>query len=147
MAGVAAYVVNVYLVRASGGSAFYGYRLPLESLLLTVPLLLRSFEVWVAATAQRVRRFTALVALSAAVIAPGAVLFAPTAKEGDPWHTWALAVPLAWYSVPLVLLLIALAAGATYAVAGWLARQDAAEARGEAVPGPLLLDPQPTRGS
>jgi hypothetical protein len=145
VAGCVAYLVNVYLVRASGGSAFYGYRLPLESLVLATPLLLRSFEVWVAATPQRVRRFTALVALSAAIIAPGAVLFEPTAKEGGPWVTPALAVPLSWYSVPLVLALMALAAVVTYLVAGWLARQDAAEPDGEAVPGPLLLDPSPTR--
>lgn len=146
VAGVAAYLVNVYLVRASGGSAFYGYRLPLESLVLIAPLLLRSFEIWVTATAQRVRRFTALVALSAAIIAPGAVLFEPTAGEGDPWRTPALAVPFAWYSVPLVLALMAGAAALTCAAARWLAREHRAEAAGKAVPGPLPLDPVTTSG-
>ncbi len=140
-AGVVAYLVNVYLVRASGGSAFYGYRLPLESLVLVAPLLLRSFEVWIAATARRVRVFTALVALSAAIIAPGAVLFEPTAAEGDPWKRLALAVPFEWYGAPLVLTLMAGAVAVTYTVAAWLARQNPAEAGGEPVPGPLLLDP------
>lgn len=60
----------------SGGSGFWGYRYPLETLAATAPLLLLSYREWVANQSPLLRRvFLWLVAASLLLTAIGAVFF------------------------------------------------------------------------
>ena len=62
--------------RYSGGEGFWGYRYPLETLAASAPLLLLSYREWLLAQSELMRKaFKALVALSVAMTALGALYF------------------------------------------------------------------------
>jgi alpha-1,2-mannosyltransferase len=60
--------------RFSGGSGFYSYRYPLETLTAAAPLLFLSFKEWVAPRPRASRVFVALAIASVVIHAVGAVL-------------------------------------------------------------------------
>ncbi|MFP5219913.1 MAG: hypothetical protein ACLGIG_09280 [Actinomycetes bacterium] len=72
-----------------GGYSFYSYRLALEWLTLSAPLLVVAYQSWTAHRAWRRRVFTALVTFSVAVHGVGAVLYrGDGAGEPEYWTHW-----------------------------------------------------------
>lgn len=72
-----------------GGSAFYGYRLPLEALVALTPLLALSAEAWTLRDAPRRRVFAFLVTLSVWLHALGAVTYGADEYDPLPWERFA----------------------------------------------------------
>ncbi|MGB8649198.1 MAG: hypothetical protein WCD35_00915 [Mycobacteriales bacterium] len=133
LGGAASFILTVFLVDAQGGDSFYGYRHPLESLVLATPLLVRSFELTVARSAVRLQAFTLLVAVSAALISVGAVFYVPTSTTYDPWTTLDAAVLVQQHGLLPVLSVGATAAAATLAAGVALGLRSAGRKRQFAV--------------
>ena len=98
LGGLAYLLLQMQANRFSGGSGFYGYRLPLEPLTLATPLLAVVWSQWVAPSTWRRRVFGVLVAYSVAVQVLGAVWFAVRHSGNHDawtsvpqWHTLAYA--------------------------------------------------------
>jgi alpha-1,2-mannosyltransferase len=119
LGGLAYLLLQMQANRFSGGSGFYGYRLPLESLTLATPLLALTYTEWVAPSRWRRRTFAALAAYSVAVQVLGAVWFRSGLSGGrrawlglSQWRTLVHAGPLG----------LVVSAGAGYLVVWLLAR-------------------------
>lgn len=94
LGGLAYLLLQMQANRFSGGSGFYGYRLPLEPLTLATPLLAVVWSEWVAPSRWRRRAFTVLVAYSVSVQVLGALWFRTQDSASDDqwtslpqWHT------------------------------------------------------------
>jgi alpha-1,2-mannosyltransferase len=86
LGGAAYLLLQLQANRFSGGTGFYGYRLPLEALTLATPLLVLAYREWVAPVRWRRLVLAVLVAYSVAVQVLGAVWFADDGPaEASPW--------------------------------------------------------------
>lgn len=85
LSGVVYMLVQLALNRFSGGHNFYSYRLPLEMLTLSAPLLVLAWREWTAQTAPRRRAFDVLVCVSLLTHTLGALYWTPTFDERSPW--------------------------------------------------------------
>jgi alpha-1,2-mannosyltransferase len=124
--GALSFLVTVWLVPAGGGDGFYGYRFPLEPLVLAAPLLFRCWQLWCARGRWHQRAAVGLLALSAALSSVGAVLYRPGPAPEDAWTTLAALDLARSHGVVPVLGLMALSALAT---CGLIARQQAIRTR------------------
>jgi hypothetical protein len=79
----------------SGGYSFFSYRLALEWLTLSGPLLALAYDAWTARAAWRRWGFGILAVYSVATHAVGALLYRPEATEPDYWRTWSVGVTFA----------------------------------------------------
>ncbi|GAC1440605.1 MAG: hypothetical protein NVSMB55_05830 [Mycobacteriales bacterium] len=92
----------------SGGYSFFSYRLAIEWLSLSAPLLMLAYETWTVQTRWRSSLFRIFALYSVATHVLGEFLFRPERSEPDNWRTW-----LIWTIVrhqPAVSGLLALAA-------------------------------------
>lgn len=71
--GVVYMLVQLRINYFSGGNNFFSYRLSIELLMLSAPLLLLAYREWTARTTSRRRVFSALVCLSVAIQGLGAL--------------------------------------------------------------------------
>lgn len=85
VAGLGYLVAQLYLNRFSGGTFFYGYRIPIESLTLGAPLLLNAYREWTALRPWRRRAFVGATALSVGIQALGAIPFVSPLNVVHPW--------------------------------------------------------------
>ena len=97
-----------------GGYGFFSYRLPLETLTLTAPLLLLAYQGWTAQRPWRRRSFTALVAVSVGFQALGVMAPSNGWQPASVWTTFApltvwSTAGLGWILVPLTASLLVLA--------------------------------------
>lgn len=128
LGGVAYLLVQGVLNRFSGGFFFYGYRLPLETLVCTVPALVLTRDRWGRAARAL---FAPLVVLQGALVVPGSLtdLYTPPVNS---WTTNAL-----WYwfaRKPVAVLGLVLASTLATALAVRLARAGTATEPAEAEP-------------
>lgn len=108
LSGVAYMLVHLALNRFSGGNNFFSYRLPIEMLTLSAPLLVLAWREWTARTTARRRAFAGLAGLSVLVHALGAVYWVPTFDERSPWTNFKVVEALQTAGVSgLVLALVA----------------------------------------
>jgi hypothetical protein len=97
-----------------GATDIFGYRLPLEPLLLCAPLLALSYTAWTTRWAWSRWAFAAFSAVSVWWFAVGAVTRTPalnSLREEVPWTEWQVPLALKAHS-PVVWLLAAALAGA-----------------------------------
>ena len=86
LGAVAYLLLQLQANRFSGGTGFYGYRLPLEPLTLAAPLLVLAYTEWVARSARLRRAFAVLVGYSVACQVLGAIWFGVGASgTHDSW--------------------------------------------------------------
>jgi len=89
IAGLAYLALQLWGIRFSGGDGFYSYRTTLESLTLSVPLLVLCWREWTAKTQTRRAVFAALAAVSVALHAFGAAVnWVPGGINLPPWKTY-----------------------------------------------------------
>jgi alpha-1,2-mannosyltransferase len=127
LAGAAYLAAQLYLNRFSGGTYFYGYRLPIESLTLAAPLLLGSYSTWVCEAIARRRVFMGLALASFAVQLLGAFPFTAPIKTQHPWTSSDFAHVLHVLGPTesvVVVAVAALAGAAVIAVDRFLAHRD-----------------------
>jgi hypothetical protein len=86
--GTAYLLVQLWLNRWSGGWGFYSYRLQIEWLTLSAPLLVLAYDEWTCRTALRRRMFAAAVGYSVVTHALGAVLYRGEVHEPRYWVLW-----------------------------------------------------------
>jgi alpha-1,2-mannosyltransferase len=87
VAGTVYLLSQLWLLPFSGADGFYGYRLPLESLILVAPLLALAYEELVTTTARRLL-FAAAAAISVAFEAVAAFLRHPPLVVPDAWRSF-----------------------------------------------------------
>jgi hypothetical protein len=87
VAGLAYGAVQLYLMRFSGGSRFYSWRVLIETFTLMTPLLVLCWTEWTSRTTRRRVIFAALVGLSIGHHAAGAIVNWIPLTETDPWRT------------------------------------------------------------
>jgi hypothetical protein len=89
LASLAYLAVQIWISRFSGGNGFYSYRISLESLTLTLPLLALAWREWTAVNRARRTAFAALAAASVALHAFGAVVnWVPGGMTRSPWKSY-----------------------------------------------------------
>lgn len=88
VAGGAYMVTQLHINGFSGGYSFFSYRLAIEWLTLSAPLLVLSYRCWTERRSWRRRLFAALVAYSVATSAAGVLLFRDETVEPDYWRAW-----------------------------------------------------------
>jgi alpha-1,2-mannosyltransferase len=140
--GVAYLVVQLTINPFTGGSAYYGYRLPLEALAAAAPLLMLAWREWTSTTQRRRTVWLALVTWSAFVHGVGAFGVSTLEPAGSAWTTPAFALIASvepWRFGPA--LLAALIAGAV--VSGRLPGVAADGRRGPATTTPLAPSDAP----
>jgi alpha-1,2-mannosyltransferase len=86
--GLVYLVVQLYLLRFTGGNRFYSFRVPLETLLLCWPLLALAFEGGLRAGHRLL--LTAAAGVSCAITGVGAVTNFISTTEIRPWHQFDL---------------------------------------------------------
>lgn len=86
VAGLVYALIQLYLIRFTGGQGFYSYRTMIEPLTLLLPLLVCSYSAWTAMSPNRRAAFNALVALSVSFHAFGAVLDPHRVESGNPFR-------------------------------------------------------------
>jgi hypothetical protein len=88
LAGLSYEASQLYLIRFSGGDGFFGYRIQLELLTFSAPLLLLSYREWTDRTLERRAAFGVLVGLSVGYMGVAAVLSDRWQPHiADPWRT------------------------------------------------------------
>lgn len=86
LGGTAYLLLQLEANRFSGGTGFYGYRLPLEALTAAAPLLVLAYREWVAPVVWRRRAFGGLLAYSVAAQTLGAIWFHVRGPDDpSPW--------------------------------------------------------------
>jgi hypothetical protein len=88
LAGLAYLLAQLWIIRFSGGSGFYSYRVTLEGLSLASPLLVLAWREWTARTRFRRTAFAALAAASVALQAFGAIIPWVPSGQQQPWSTF-----------------------------------------------------------
>ena len=127
LAGVGYLASQLWLIRFSGGDGFFGYRTPLEALLLAAPLLVLAGRAGAARTGPALA--WALAAASVAIFSSTA--FVPGGTSGadvNPWTHWSPAMVAGEYGLGRVVI-GALFGLAAVLLAGLVAARSRAERR------------------
>ncbi|HVL98872.1 MAG TPA: hypothetical protein VM324_06255 [Egibacteraceae bacterium] len=122
LAGVLYLALHLRMNRFSGGTNFFSYRYPIESLTLAAPLLVLAWREWVAGSARRMRWLATAVAASFGVHALGALFFTAPLDPRSPWTEPAI-VPVARAAGPLLVGAAVAAVAAVWVAAGRRWRQ------------------------
>jgi len=117
LAGLLYLALHLRMNRFWGGTNFFSYRYPLESLTLAAPLLVLAWREWTARTARRRRWLATAVAASIGMHALGAVYFTAPLEPRSPWTEPAI-LPVAADAGPLAVGAVLLAVVGVWFAAG-----------------------------
>lgn len=117
LAGLLYLALHLRMNRFWGGTNFFSYRYPLETLTLAAPLLLLAWREWTVRTARRRRWLATAVAASIGMHTLGAVYFTAPLEPRSPWTEPAI-VPVAADAGIIVVAAMALAIVAVWFTAG-----------------------------
>lgn len=117
LAGLLYLALHLRMNRFWGGTNFFSYRYPLETLTLAAPLLVLAWREWTARTARRRRWLATAVAASIGMHALGAVYFTAPLQPRSPWTEPAI-VPVAADAGPLAVGAVLLAVVGAWFAAG-----------------------------
>lgn len=111
LSGLVYSLLHLRMNRFSGGHAFYGYRYPLEPLMMAAPLLIISWTEWVRIRPNRQRVFGGLVAVSLFIQWLGAGSWANSSPETDFWRDCTACEAVALGGLPAIFVGLSLVCG------------------------------------